>query len=110
MKRYLVAGLLGALLLPVVAVAVSLEGAVQKGSLSNQQLIQDAMLGVAAKVATQGCDSPESFEPYVMAMPQGEVGSRYWRETWVVQGCGTTFPISLRFSEDGVGAANWTIE
>ncbi|GGC92736.1 hypothetical protein [Vreelandella lutescens] len=85
-------------------------GALQEGTLSNQQLIQDAMLGVAAKVATLGCQQPESFQPYVLAMPQGSEGSRYWRELWVVQGCNSEFPVEIRFSEAGLGAANYTIE
>ncbi|WP_422103174.1 hypothetical protein [Vreelandella sp.] len=85
-------------------------GALQVGTLSNQQLIQDAMQGVAAKVATLGCQQPESFQPYVLAMPQGSEGSRYWRELWVVQGCSSEFPVEIRFSEAGLGAANYVIE
>ncbi|MBA4503298.1 hypothetical protein [Marinobacterium marinum] len=110
MKRILLAGLCLCCAVPAFANSGLPEGAIQEGTLSNQQLIHDAMLGVAADVATQGCDSPENFMPYVMAMPEGQVGSRYWRELWVVQGCGKTFPVKIRFSEKGVGAANWVIE
>lgn len=68
------------------------------------------MVGVAAKVATKGCESPESLQPFVLAMPQGDVGSRLWRELWVVTGCGREYPIEINFREAGTGAADWTIE
>jgi len=84
--------------------------AIRKGSLSNQKLIQDTKMGVAAKVATLGCEKPESFVPYVLAMPQGEVGSRYWQELWVVKGCNAEYPVKIRFSETGLSGANWSIE
>jgi hypothetical protein len=86
------------------------DGAIQKGSLSNQKLIQDASVGVAAKVATLGCAKVESFQPYVMAMPQGNVGSRFWKEKWLVKGCNTEYPIIIRFSEAGLCAADYVIE
>ncbi|MGR5212743.1 hypothetical protein ACPV4A_19530 [Vibrio rotiferianus] len=110
MKLKTIAGLFLLFAHPVVADSALPEGAIQEGSLSNQKLIQDAMVGVVAEVATRGCESPENFLPYVKALPQGEIGSRYWREIWVVKGCEKTYPINLYFSEDGVGAANWVIE
>lgn len=110
LSAFLSAGLLLSLVSSHVAAQSLPEGAIQAGSLSNQQLIQDAMPAVAAKVATLGCSSPESFQPYVIAMPQGNEGSRYWREVWVVQGCNSEFPVEIRFSEAGLGAANYVIE
>ncbi|OOE65380.1 hypothetical protein BZG20_12855 [Salinivibrio sp. IB868] len=86
------------------------EGAIQEGSLANQKLIQDAMAGVLVTVASQGCEKPEEFVAYVREMPSGEVGTRVWRELWIVEGCDDTYPIKLRFQEAGAGAANWTIE
>lgn len=86
------------------------KGTIKKGSLSNQKLIQDAMLGVSAKVATLGCEKIESFQAYVMQMPQGEVGSRFWLEKWMVKGCTKQYPVVIRFSESGLGAANYSIE
>jgi len=85
------------------------KGAIRAGSLANPKLIQDAKMGVAAKVATLGCSKPETLEPFVMAMPAGQVGSRRWRELWLVGGCGKRYPVTLDFSEDGPNAANWTI-
>lgn len=86
------------------------DGAIQGGSLANQQLIRDAMLGVAAKVTTLGCDEPEQFFPYVLEMPSGAVGARVWRELWIVEGCANEYPIKIRFNEDGPEAATWMIE
>ncbi|OYD23896.1 hypothetical protein [Oceanimonas baumannii] len=110
MKHYVIAGLLTLFILPVAVAATLPEGAIKEGTLSNQQLIQDAMTGVAAEVATRGCGSPEDFIPYVMAMPEGSVGSRHWRELWVVKGCGKEFPVEMNFREAGSGAANWNIK
>lgn len=86
------------------------QGAIQKGSLSNQKLIHDAMLGVVAKVATLGCGDIQTFEPYVLTAPQGKVGARYWRELWVVQGCDSEYPVNIRFSEAGPFSADYLIE
>ncbi|MGK7911506.1 MAG: hypothetical protein AB4050_08490 [Synechococcus sp.] len=102
-------------LLPIAFTSPSLaqepmpEGAIQAGSLANQTLIQDALVGVSAKTSTLGCDTPEQVSPYVTQLPAGEEGSRSWRELWVVQGCDREFSINLRFNEDGPNASNWNI-
>ena len=85
------------------------KGAIKEGSLSNQKLIGDAKAGVAAQVATQGCNKPEKVDFFVMQQPQGEVGSRYWKELWVVEGCKKSYPIKVKFQEDTTGAT-WIIE
>jgi hypothetical protein len=85
-------------------------GALQKGSLANQKLIQDALVGVAGKAGTLGCARMDSFEPYVVAMPTGVVGSRAWQERWIVSCQGKTYPITIDFREAGVSAANYTIQ
>lgn len=86
------------------------EGTIQKGSLANQQLIQDTMLGVVGKAATLGCKHVDSYVPYVVALPTGAPGSRVWRERWVVTCARKTYPIEIRFNESGVGAADYSIE
>ncbi|WP_447927275.1 hypothetical protein [Vreelandella sp. EE27] len=86
------------------------EGAVQPSTLANQQLMQDAMTGVAAKVDMMGCDTPEELYPYVMAMPEGSEGAQQWKELWMVQGCDSEFPVEIRFSEAGPNAADYVIE
>ena len=85
-------------------------GAIKKGSLSNQKLISDAMVGAAVKVSELGCDTPETFIPYVSQLPNGQIGSRTWQEIWVVSGCDREYPVTIDFREDGAGAASWTIE
>ena len=84
-------------------------GVLQKGTLANQQLIRDTMAGVAGKAATLGCMKIDSWVPYVLALPQGAPGSRVWRERWIVDCSGTTYPIDIRFNESGMGAADYTI-
>ncbi|MGY3868400.1 hypothetical protein ACW5W4_02445 [Aeromonas crassostreae] len=82
---------------------------VQEGTLANQQLIQDAMVGVAGWVATKGCEAPERFVPVVLQLPKGEPGSRDWQERWTVTGCGSDYPVVIDFRETGMGSAMWTI-
>ncbi|MNG98692.1 hypothetical protein D3C79_578420 [compost metagenome] len=82
---------------------------VQEGTLTNQKLTQDAMVGVAAWVATKGCQAPERFVPAVLQLPKGEPGSRYWQERWTVEGCGTQYPVVIDFRETGLESAMWTI-
>jgi hypothetical protein len=86
-------------------------GTLQKGSLANQQLIRDALVGVNAKAGALGCTKKiDSFQPYVLAMPHGSPGSRVWWERWVIV-CGEqTYPIDIRFNESGLGAADYTIK
>ncbi len=92
-------------------VAEELPGnAIREGSLCNQELIRDAMTGVASKVAMLGCDKPESFKPYVLSMPKGEAGSRLWRELWVVKGCESEYPVKMLFTETGLSGAMWVVE
>ena len=85
------------------------KGAIKDGSLSNEKLIGDAKVGVAAQVATLGCDKLEKVNFYVMQMPTGKTGSRVWKELWVVEGCKKKYPVKVRFQEDTTGAV-WTIE
>jgi hypothetical protein len=44
-----------------------------------------------------------------MQQPQGKVGSRNWKELWVVGGCKKTYPVKIKFQEDKTGAT-WVIE
>ena len=87
----------------------SLAGTLKQGTLANQRLTHDAMLGVAARVAVLGCGKPENFVPYLVAMPTGEIGARHWKERWLVKGCGKNYPVDIEFSEDGLGSAIYTI-
>lgn len=85
-------------------------GAIQKGTLSNQKLIMDTMVGVAGKLGSLSCKEKFTFEPYVMSLPQGNIGSRVWRELWVVKACGTEHPMYIKFNESGLNAADYVVE
>lgn len=108
MKRLFPTTYLAALLAGA-AIASPPPGALQAGTLANQKLIRDAMVGVAAEMGIRGCAKPEGVQPYILAQPQGKPGSRFWRETWVVTGCGQAYPVRIEFREDGMDAANWSI-
>lgn len=85
-------------------------GTIQAGTLANQKLIKDALQGINASAAINGCSTPEQFIPYVVQMPTGNPGSRVWRELWVSTGCKENVSIPVRFAEDGMNAAVWSIE
>ena len=102
--------LIFALLLGSVAIADALpKGAIKDGSLSNEKLIGDAKVGVAAQVGLLGCDKPEKVKIFITQMPEGKTGSRIWKELWVVEGCKKKYPVKVRFQESATGAV-WTIE
>ncbi len=83
-------------------------GAIQRGTLANQQLIADTKLGVASKVATMGCTSLGDVATYVTQLPTGNPGSRRWKELWIVSGCNHQYPVNIEFAESGKDA-DWTI-
>ncbi|VAW49018.1 hypothetical protein MNBD_GAMMA04-1064 [hydrothermal vent metagenome] len=86
------------------------EGAIQEGSLSNEKLISDAKMGVVGKMAALGCNKAESYSAYITQMPEGNVGEKVWKELWLVTGCDNTYPINIKFQEDGTGGAHWSIK
>lgn len=85
-------------------------GTIQKGTLANQKLVQDAWLGVSGKAGTLGCRRIDFYEQYAVALPRGNPGSRVWQERWIITCSGKTHPISIAFSEAGLGAANYSIK
>ena len=87
-------------------------GVLRKGSLANEKLITDASVAAVGKLATMGhtVDPHKvTFQPYVVAMPKGRPGSRAWTERWYFTVKGKQVPVTIEFSEDGLGAANYTI-
>ena len=83
-------------------------GAVQRGTLANAKLIEDAKVGVASKVATLGCTSLGDVDTYVLVMPTGAPGKRTWKELWIVSGCSKKYPVTIEFATTGPDA-DWTI-
>jgi hypothetical protein len=59
----------------------------QKGTLANAKLMQDAKLGVAMEVAMRGC---------------AQLGT--------MASCGKKYPVTINFREDDLDVANWSIE
>ena len=83
-------------------------GTVRRGTMANAQLISDAKMGVASKVATLGCTNLGDVETYVTVLPSGPPTSRHWSELWIVSGCGKKYPVAIEFSSDGKDA-DWVI-
>ena len=79
------------------------EGTIQGGSLANEKLTQDTLAGVAAKVATRGCEKAENLNPYVVAMPEGPNGAKHWKEKWMVNGCNRKFEVNISFQQTPSG-------
>ena len=85
-------------------------GVIQAGSLANDILIRDAMTGVAAKIATLGCNQPQNVKHiYVVNLPEGQIGLQHWRERWIVAGCGREYTMDLVFQQDGHHSASYTV-
>ena len=82
-----------------------LSGVIQKGTLCNNQLIHDTMLPFMAKLGTLGCDKVDSYQPYVLQMPEGEVGSRVWKERWIAKSGDKLYPVDIIFKENLFGAS-----
>ena len=109
MKKLLAVALcLGAVQITAAADESLPPGTVHHGTLANAQLIKDAKVGVASKVATLGCNNLGDVDIYVTVMPSGTPGNRRWKELWIVSGCNKKYPVNLAFAESGKDA-DWTI-
>lgn len=87
-------------------------GVVREGSLCNQKLISDASIAAAGKLARLGYTYDvhrHTFRPYVASIPQGSPGQRRWTERWVYSIDGKEVPITIDFSEAGLGAVDYAI-
>ncbi len=79
------------------------------GSLANEVLARDAMVGVRSRVAMEGCVTITDITPYVTAQPTGTPGARRWSERWMVA-CGSpVVAVDIHFQEDGPDAARYDI-
>ena len=83
-------------------------GAIQRGTLADQQLVASARMGVASKVATMGCRNIGDIATYVTQLPTGDPGSRRWKELWIASGCNHRYHVNIEFAESGKDA-DWTI-
>ena len=88
-------------------------GAVQRGTLTSEQLRSDAMPMAAAAAATKGCKDAadlKGFEPFMATLPQGAQGERVWSEIWVFT-CSAAAPeVRIDFRETADGGADYSVK
>ena len=84
-------------------------GTVAHGTLTNDKLRSDAMVGVRQVMSGRGCAAIVNVTPYVLTQPVGKPGNRVWRERWHVNCGGKATPVIMLFKESGLGA-DWTVE
>ena len=83
--------------------------AIQQGTMTNEKLRQDALVGVHAWLGAKGCKNASGFTSFVTKLPEGNVGSRTWQEAWVAHCSNGQFTVRVDFKESGKNAADWTI-
>ncbi|MGJ8694532.1 MAG: tetratricopeptide repeat protein [Thalassotalea sp.] len=82
-----------------------------KGTRANEQLFQDASIGLRAKLALSGCkEKPLAVQPYIALAPSGETGLRFWTEVWSVFSCNEEHRLTVNFKEDGKGSASYIFQ
>ena len=87
--------------------------ATREGSLANQQLQSDAMVGCLAVMKRQGYtqDSLPSPMAFVIQKPVGKAGSKAWREMWIFNDINIDQNnLIMTFREDGLGSASFEIQ
>ena len=82
-------------------------GVAKEGTLANAKLISDAKEGLE-KVVGSGIKDSELLK-FVIQQPVGDVGSRSWREMWIVKTSDSETQFLLTFKEAGIGAADFEI-
>jgi hypothetical protein len=83
-------------------------GVAKEGSLANAKLILDAKAGLEKIVGATINDS--ELLKFVIQQPVGEVGSRSWREMWVIKKTDAASQYLITFKEVGLGAADFEIK
>ncbi|MDR2219504.1 MAG: hypothetical protein LBE24_02880, partial [Methylobacillus sp.] len=86
-------------------------GVVQKGTLADATLTQDAMGGALGVVAAKySCTNANDYTPYILRAPQGAIGQRTWDERWFISCSGKQYPVDIHFQESGPGkGTDWAI-
>jgi hypothetical protein len=104
--------LLGQTSLPAAGKNALPTGVIRAGSLCNKKLIFDTSIAATGKLAQMGYTydvHKHPFQPYVVSLPKGAPGERRWTERWIYSIDGKEVPITIDFSEAGLGAADFTI-
>jgi hypothetical protein len=85
-------------------------GVAKEGSLANQKLISDATAGLK-KIVGGSINNPDTeILKFVIQQPVGEIGSRSWREMWIVKSPSNGAQFLITFKEAGTGAADFEIK
>jgi hypothetical protein len=85
-------------------------GVAKEGSLANQKLISDATASLEKIVGDSINDSGTEILKFVIQQPVGEVGSRSWREMWIVKSPNNGIQFLITFKEAGTGTADFEIK
>ena len=83
-------------------------GVAKEGTLANDKLISDAKTGLEQVVGSVINDS--ELLKFVIQQPVGEVGSRSWREIWIIKTSENTSQYLMTFTESGLNAADFVIK
>jgi hypothetical protein len=83
-------------------------GVAKEGSLANAKLISDATAGLEQLVGESIEDS--NLLKFVIQQPVGKIGSRSWREMWIVKTQTNQTKYLITFKEAGLGAADFQID
>lgn len=85
-------------------------GVASEGTLANEKLVTDTIDGLNKILGKPAITQETKILKFVIQQPAGKVGSRAWREIWIVnlQNARTQFLITFR--ESGLGAADFEIQ
>lgn len=83
-------------------------GVASEGTLANQILIDDAIAGLQR--LTGKAVNPSEVLKFVIQQPVGKVGSRAWREMWIIKSPDSAEQFLMTFKEAGTGAADFEIK
>ena len=79
-----------------------------EGTLANQTLIADVTSALEIKLGSNIEDG--DILKFVIQQPVGQVGSRAWREMWIVKSSEGGKQFIMTFRESGLGAADFEIK
>lgn len=83
-------------------------GVAKEGTLANSKLVSDAKAGLE-KMVGSAIKASELLK-FVIQQPVGDIGSRSWREMWIVKTSENTSQYLMTFTESGLDAADFEIK
>ncbi|MCL1038915.1 YjgB family protein [Shewanella submarina] len=79
----------------------------KEGSLANEKLILDVTVGLR-ELTGQPINSSELLK-FIIQQPVGDIGSRSWREMWIVKQPDRDVQFLLTFKETGLDSASFEV-